>query len=210
MTGIVFSACASFLVRITKAKTVSVFDSRKKRIKTLASTHCGRKNFSFLLQLLIYFCLTDTTQAQFSFAWTSPAGLPYKKYCDVYNTDSSNYQWSCLCAVGDTWITNKGKQSFFICYPDITCDDHPFRVSGYCAQCAAGTFYGNAYAEGELGSINQVLQFVVKTTTRVSALVVLLLTIRLQILQGTTWHMCVATTQTSLRLLIRRIKYHMN
>ena len=145
MTGVVFSACASFLVRFTEeAKTVSVFNSRKKPIKTLASIPCGRKNFSFLLQLLSYFGLTDTAQAQsFSdFPWLSPSdGLKYGDYCE---TDSRyNSHNSCLCAK-DSWLLNpsNGKQSFFVC--NDGCDSHHARdVSGYCAQCPAGTFWGN-------------------------------------------------------------------
>ena len=151
MTGVVFSACASFLVRFTEeAKTVSVFNSRKKPIKTLASIPCGRKNFSFLLQLLFYFGLTDTTQAQVpsGIAWTTQNGLAYKDYCDV---DTNNGHLSCLCAKGSTWTLNpyNGKQSFFIC--DTNCDHEPFRVSGFCAQCKGGTFWGYYYTEGESG-----------------------------------------------------------
>lgn len=124
-------------------ETVSVLNSRKKRIKTLASFHCGRKNFSFLLQLFFYFGLTDTTQA-YDFAWTTDGGKDYKDYCKV---SSSLKEWSCLCLNGSTWIKNNGKNSVFIC--NKHCDKEAFRVNGYCAQCAAGTFWGNYYTEGE-------------------------------------------------------------
>ena len=141
MSGIVFSACASFLVRLfTEAKPLSIFHSGKKRIKTLASIQCRRNNFSFFLKLLFHFCLTNTTQAtsRDEFAWTTNGGLPYKDYCDVY---SNHYRFSCLCANDSGMIMNNGKNTFYIC--DDQCDKYPFRVNGYCAQCAAGTFWGD-------------------------------------------------------------------
>ena len=149
MIGIVFSACASYFVRFkTEAKSVSALNSRKKRIKTLASIHCGRKNFSFLLQVLFYFGLTDTTHAlsKSDFAWTTDGGKEYKDYCSVVG---GAQEWSCLCLNGSTYIKNNGKYSVFIC--DHNCDKWAFRVEGYCAQCAAGTFWGNYYTEGESG-----------------------------------------------------------
>ena len=153
MTGVVFSACASFLVRFTEeAKTVSVFNSRKKRIKTLASVHCGRKNFSFLLQLLFYFGLTDTTQAQVpsGIAWTTQNGLAYKDYCDANSSTETASTLSCLCANGDLWTTNplNGRQSVFIC-DSGTCGNKVGKVSGFCAQCKDGTFWGQYYTEGD-------------------------------------------------------------
>ena len=146
ITGIVFSAFTSFLVRFTEAKSVSILSSRKKRIKTLASIHCGRKNFSFLLQLVFYFGLTDTTQAtsRSDFAWTTEGGLPYGDYC---YTRSQSYQMSCICMNYGNPVMNNGKNSVYIC--DDRCSASESRhIHGYCAQCAAGKFWGNVYPDG--------------------------------------------------------------
>ncbi|KAL7454134.1 hypothetical protein ACHAWC_005764 [Mediolabrus comicus] len=135
-------------------KDVSVEDihkSQEKRIKTFTCVHRGRLNFNFLLRVVFYFLLANTAQATSTtskddFAWTSSSNLDYKDYCDVFG---GSEEWSCLCLTGTNYVMNEGKHSYFIC--DSKCDRLAYKVSGYCAQCAAGEFWGNYYSENESG-----------------------------------------------------------
>ena len=147
LTGIVFSACASFLVRLfNQAKIVSVFDSRKKWIKTLDSIHCRRKKCTFLLQLFFYFCLTDTTQAtdRSEFAYWTDGGFAYGDYCYTYSRSTKT---SCICMNYGNPVMNNGKNTFYVC--DDKCGaSYAKHVNGYCAQCAAGKFWGAVHPDG--------------------------------------------------------------
>ena len=149
LAEIVSVAILAVLTRIVEGKDVSAEDvhkSQEKRIKTFTCVHRGRLNCNCLLRVVFCFLLANTAQAtsKNDFAWTSNSNFDYKDYCSVVGGAE---EWSCLCLTGTKYIMNKGKNSYFIC--DKHCDDLAFRVSGYCAQCAAGEFWGNYYSEEE-------------------------------------------------------------
>ena len=144
--GVTLLAAAASFLRIT-----SVENTQEKRAKMSTCARRSCKKFSFLLRLAFYSLLADSTLADqpSGTVWFEGRGdhLEYEDYCDTgYGTD----QWSCLCKTGSTWIRNNGKNSFFVCDDDCYAI-RASRVEGYCAQCAAGKFWGNVYTKGQSG-----------------------------------------------------------